>query len=89
MGDLIMLLIGFLETRWPTKKNRLINRRLRLLKKSGIWNDLNVRYGPVVLNSAEFREWIHERDVETILRDPGRTDAFMRGLDGYVKERGL
>ncbi|MGM9921039.1 MAG: hypothetical protein ACI33O_07305 [Bhargavaea sp.] len=89
MGDLIMLLIGFFETRWPTKKNRLISRRLRLLKKSGVWNDLNVRYGPVVLGSTEFREWIRNQDVEVILADPARTDLFMRELDKYVKEMGL
>jgi hypothetical protein len=89
MGDLIVLLIGFLETRWPTKKNRLISRRMRLLKKSGIWNGLNVRYGPVVLSSTEFREFIRDREVEIILQDTGRTDKFMRELDEYVKERGL
>ena len=89
MGDLIVLLIGFLETRWPTKKNRLISRRMRRLKKSGIWNDLNVRYGPVVLGSTEFREWIREQEVETVLEDPTRTDRLLRELDGYVKERGL
>ena len=89
MGDLIVLLIGFLETRWPTKKNRLISRRMRRLKKSGIWNGLNVRYGPVVLGSTEFREWIREQEVETVLEDPTRTDRLLRELDGYVKERGL
>jgi hypothetical protein len=89
MGDLIMLLVGFLETRWPTKKNRLISRRLRLLKKSGVWNDLNVRYGPVVLHSTEFREFIGDQEVEAILEDSARTDRFLQELDEYVKERGL
>jgi hypothetical protein len=89
MGDLIMLLAGFLETRWPTKKNRLINRRLRLLKKNGIYNDLNVRYGPVVLHSTEFREFIRDQEVEAILRDTGRTEAFLQELERYIKKRGL
>ncbi|MCM3088580.1 hypothetical protein SAMN04488127_2071 [Bhargavaea ginsengi] len=89
MGDLIVLLIGFLETRWPTKKNRLISRRLKLLKKSGVQRDLDVRYGPVVLQSTEYREWIGMQEVEDILRDPGRTEGFMRELDQYVKEQGL
>lgn len=89
MGDLLVLLAGFLETRWPTKKNRLINHRLKLLKKSGIWDSLNVRYGPVVLNSAEFREFIRGWELEWILLDPGRTDEWRRELDSYVKERGL
>lgn len=89
MGDLFMLLAAFLETRWPTKKNRLINQRLKLLKKSGILDSLNVRYGPVVLHSTEFREFIRERELERILQNPRRTDEWMRELDLYVKERGL
>ncbi|KZE37454.1 hypothetical protein AV656_12875 [Bhargavaea cecembensis] len=89
MGDLITMLAGFLETRWPTKKNRLISRRLRLLKKSGIWNGLNIRYGPVVLHSKEFREFIREQDVEEILRNPSLTDRLLREIEEYVKKRGL
>lgn len=89
MGDLIVLLIGFLETRWPTKKNRLISRRLKLLKKSGIQRDLDVRYGPVVLQSTEFREFIRDQEVEAILDHPARIEGFLRDLDLYVKKRGL
>lgn len=82
-------LISLLITRWPTRKNRLIGRRLRLLKETGIYNDWMVRYGPVVLQSPEFREFIYLWEVETILNDPEQMTLFFQELDQYVKWRNL
>ncbi|WP_040226077.1 hypothetical protein [Bhargavaea cecembensis] len=89
MFELIAALLEAIPDLWPSKKNRLVNRRLKLLKETSVYDGLNDRYGPLVLSSRRFRDFLYLEKVESFSGDWGKMEAFLYRLDAFVKKENL
>lgn len=69
MGDLIGDVLGGLIMSIPSKKEKMIRKNFKLLKKEMWFKEIEQRYGRLMVFNHSIREFVKKEDLEAILKD--------------------
>jgi hypothetical protein len=73
----------------PSKKNSLINKKINLLSQEEWYKAFVNRYGNLIIFSKAFRNFIYQKDIETILKDKEKLEASQEQLRQLVIKENL
>ncbi|MGA5695688.1 hypothetical protein [Bacillus cereus] len=86
MGDLISDVLGGLIMSIPSKKEKMIRKNFKLLKKETWFKEIEQRYGRLMIFNHSIREFVKKEDLEAILKDVKKTNEFRYELEGILKQ---
>ncbi|PED85302.1 hypothetical protein CN463_30830 [Bacillus cereus] len=86
MGDLISDVLGGLIMSIPSKKEKMIDKNFKLLKKETWFKEIEQRYGRLMVFNHSIREFVKKEDLEAILKDVEKTNEFRYELEGILKQ---
>ncbi|GAB6427111.1 hypothetical protein bcgnr5390_42880 [Bacillus luti] len=86
MGDLISDVLGGLIMSIPSKKEKMIRKNFKLLKKETWFKEIEQRYGRLMVFNHSIREFVKKEDLEAILKDVKKTNEFRYELEGILKQ---
>ncbi|EEL61256.1 hypothetical protein ACSYR0_00085 (plasmid) [Bacillus cereus] len=86
MGDLISDVFGGLIMSIPSKKEKMIRKNFKLLKKETWFKEIEQRYGRLMVFNHSIREFVKKEDLEAILKDVKKTNEFRYELEGILKQ---
>ncbi|MEK4599429.1 hypothetical protein MKY21_30480 [Bacillus sp. FSL R9-9497] len=86
MGDLISDVLGGLIMSIPSKKEKMIGKNFKLLKKETWFKEIEQRYGRLMVFNHSIREFVKKEDLEAILKDVEKTNEFRYELEGILKQ---
>ncbi|SCN42199.1 hypothetical protein [Bacillus wiedmannii] len=86
MGDLIGDVLGGLIMSIPSKKEKMIRKNFKLLKKEMWFKEIEQRYGRLMVFNHSIREFVKKEDLEAILKDVKKTNEFRYELEGILKQ---
>ncbi|MFD2681827.1 hypothetical protein [Bacillus seohaeanensis] len=73
----------------PSKKNSLIKKKINLLSQEEWYKAFVNRYGNLIVFNNAFRNFIYQKDIETILKDKEKLEAFQEQLRQLVIKENL
>lgn len=86
MGDLISDVLGGLIMSIPSKKEKMIRKNFKLLKKETWFKEIEQRYGRLMVFNHSIREFVKKEDLEAILKDVEKTNEFRYELEEILKQ---
>lgn len=86
MGDLISDVLGGLIMSIPSKKEKMIRKNFKLLKKETWFKEIEQRYGRLMVFNHSIRELVKKEDLEAILKDVKKTNEFRYELEEILKQ---
>ncbi|MBV6681414.1 hypothetical protein [Bacillus thuringiensis] len=86
MGDLISDVFGGLIMSIPSKKEKMIRKNFKLLKKETWFKEIEQRYGRLMVFNHSIREFVKKEDLEAILKDVKKTNEFRYELERILKQ---
>ncbi|PES07653.1 hypothetical protein CN501_30235 [Bacillus cereus] len=86
MGDLISDVLGGLIMSIPSKKEKMIRKNFKLLKKETWFKEIEQRYGRLMVFNHSIKEFVKKEDLEAILKDVEKTNEFRYELEGILKQ---
>ncbi len=90
-GDLFMselisdVLVGIVMS-IPSKKEKMIRKNFKLLKKETWFKEIEQRYGRLMVFNYSIRELVKKEDLEAILKDVKKTNEFRYELEEILKQ---
>ncbi|NMD72247.1 hypothetical protein HHO41_18415 [Bacillus sp. DNRA2] len=79
------LLEGILMS-FPSKKNRTINNKFRLLRKESWYKE---KYSALIQMNHSVRGFVEQTEIENILKDPEATKKFQIEFEKVLKKEDL
>ncbi|NMD69388.1 hypothetical protein HHO41_03740 [Bacillus sp. DNRA2] len=79
------LLEGILMS-FPSKKNRAINNKLRMLRKESWYKE---KYSALIQMNHSVRGFVEQTDIENILKDTEDTKKFQNEFEKVLKKEDL
>lgn len=67
MGELILCLLDGIFISFPSKRNRKINKKFKILRKEMWYKE---RHSTVIQLNHSVRNFVENKDIETLLKDP-------------------
>ncbi|WP_436866436.1 hypothetical protein [Bacillus fungorum] len=86
MGDLISDVLGELILSIPSKKEKMIRKNFKLLKKEAWFKEIEQRYGRLMIFNHSIREFIGKENLEIILEDAVETNKYRYELMEILKQ---
>ena len=87
-ADLISSALQAIIFGFPSKKNRTINKKIKLLNQIPWYIEVVDRYGNLIIYNLTFRNFLYQKDIECILKDENETQAFQEELQQLlIKEK--
>lgn len=84
MGDLISDVLGGIVMSIPSRKEKMIRKNFKLLKKETWFKELEQRYGRLMVFNHSIREFVEKEDLEVILKDVKKTNEFRYELEEII-----
>lgn len=81
MGEIITGLIEQFLFTFPSKRNREIHKKFRLLRKETWFKELHERYGTLIQMNPTIRKFVEQTNIEKILKDSEKTKRFQIELE--------
>ncbi|GAB6482646.1 MULTISPECIES: hypothetical protein [Bacillus] len=86
MSELISdVLVGIVMS-IPSKKEKMIRKNFKLLKKETWFKEIEQRYGRLMVFNYSIRELVKKEDLEAILKDVKKTNEFRYELEEILKQ---
>lgn len=85
MYEFIALLIEVAVYAWPTKKNRALWRKFRLLRKEDWYRKLQNQHLKGFHLNDSARKYIEQWDIEEMVHNPEMVETFRIGLRDILK----
>ena len=87
-ADLISSTLQAIIFGFPSKKNRVINKKIKLLNQIPWYIEVVDRYGNLIIYNQTFRNFLYQKDIECILKDENENQAFQEELQQLlIKEK--
>ena len=76
MGEIITGLIEQFIFTFPSKRNRTIHKKFRMLRKEIWFRGILGRYGTLIHMNTRVRNFVEQTNIEEILKDSEKTKRF-------------
>ncbi|HDR4458250.1 MULTISPECIES: hypothetical protein [Bacillus cereus group] len=86
MSELISDVLGGIVMSIPSKKEKMIRKNFKLLKKETWFKEIEQRYGRLMVFNHSIRELVKKEDLEAILKDVKKTNEFRYELEEILKQ---
>ncbi len=86
MSELISDVLGGIVMSIPSKKEKMIRKNFKLLKKETWFKEIEQRYGRLMVFNHSIRELVKKEDLEAILKDVKKTNEFRYELEKILKQ---
>ncbi|TXR64524.1 hypothetical protein [Bacillus sp. AR18-7] len=86
MSDLIGDVLGGLFMSIPSKKQKVIGKNFKLLRKEEWFKKFEQRYGRLMVFNCSIREFVEKENLEAILKDVEETNKFRYELEELLKQ---
>ncbi|MGM2731970.1 hypothetical protein ACS2QU_30125 [Bacillus cereus group sp. Bce005] len=86
MGDLISDVLGGIVMSIPSRKEKMIRKNFKLLKKETWFKEIEQRYGRLMIFNHSIREFVEKENLEAILNDVKKTNEFRYELEEILKQ---
>ena len=83
-ADLISSTLQAIIFGLPSKKNRIINKKIKLLNQIPWYIEVVDRYGNLIIYNQTFRNFLYQKDIEYILKDKNENKAFQEELHQLI-----
>jgi len=85
MYESITILLELMYYTWPTKRNRSLWRKFKLLKKQDWYRKLQDQHLKGFHLNEAVREYIEQWDVPNMVKEPAQAETFTIGLKEILK----
>ncbi|MEH6889360.1 hypothetical protein V7024_06435 [Bacillus sp. JJ864] len=89
MVELLGSLLEGILISLPSKKNRTINKKFKLLRKENWYKKILEKYGALISMNDSVRNFVGQRDIEKILRNMEKTKEFQAELEEVLAKEKL
>lgn len=89
MDLLLEDVVGSLVQGIPSKKSRLINKKIKLLSQEDWYKELVKKNGNLFIFNKAFRDFIYKEDIEMILKDRKKLRVFQEQFKQVLMKEGL
>ncbi|MGE7874834.1 hypothetical protein [Bacillus paramycoides] len=86
MSDIIGDVLGGLIMSLPSKKEKVIRKNFKLLRKEAWFKEIEQRYGKLMAFNHSIREFVKKENLEIILKDVQETNKFRHELEELLKQ---
>lgn len=86
MSELISDVLVGIVISIPSKKEKMIRKNFKLLKKETWFKEIEQRYGRLMVFNYSIRELVKKEDLEAILKDVKKTNEFRYELEEILKQ---
>ncbi|MCU5026127.1 hypothetical protein OB988_27245 [Bacillus cereus] len=86
MSELISDVLGGIVMSIPSKKEKMIRKNFKLLKKETWFKEIEQRYGRLMVFNHSIRELVKKEELEAILKDVKKTNEFRYELEEILKQ---
>ena len=86
MSDVIGDVLGGLIMSIPSKKEKIIRQNFKLLREETWFQELEQRYGRLMVFNHSIRRFVGKENLETILKDVGEANQFRNELEVILKQ---
>ncbi|MBZ4223889.1 hypothetical protein LAE98_17825 [Bacillus wiedmannii] len=82
IGDVLVGLIMSI----PSKKEKIIRQNFKLLREETWFQELEQRYGRLMVFNHSIRGFVGKENLETVLKDVGEANQFRNELEVILKQ---
>jgi hypothetical protein len=86
---LLVDLFGSLLQGIPSKKNIIINKKIKLIRQEDWYKEFVKKNGNLFIFNKAFRDFIYKEDIESILKDKRKLEAFQEQFNQVIINEGL